>query len=316
MTPLAMLLVLLGESCLLTGEIGAARDAFVERREIKSAASDFCRTGEVVVLAWQGEERAVRSLAAVVTEDATRRQHGWRVVWVEYALSVLELALGHYRDALDALDGVTHDYEENPVLAALAWSDQIEAAVRCGEAQLASEILDRLEQRAGGSTAGPAVGLLTRSRALLADDQDAERLYLQAIDQLSGSRGPAHRARACLLYGEWLRRENRVSEARRQLQIAWELFTEVGAGAFAERARRELAATGASASRSAAERPSQLTPQEETVARLAAAGATNTEIAAELFISPSTVDYHLRKVFRKFGIASRRQLHRMQLEGV
>jgi DNA-binding CsgD family transcriptional regulator len=316
MTPLAMLLVLLGESCLLTGEIGAARDAFVERREIKSAAADFCRTGEAVVLAWQGEERAARSLAAVVTEDATRRQQGWRVVWVEYALSVLELGLGHYRAALDALDGVRHDYEENPVLAALAWSDRIEAAVRCDETQLASEILDRLEQRAGGSTAGPALGLLTRSRALLAADHDAERLYRQAIDQLSGSRGPAHRARACLLYGEWLRRENRVSEARRQLQLAWELFTEIGAGAFAERARRELAATGASASRSAAERPSQLTPQEETVARLAAAGATNTEIAAELFISPSTVDYHLRKVFRKFGIASRRQLHRMQLEGV
>jgi len=226
---------------------------------------------------------------------------------------VLELALGHYRDALGS---VTHDYEENPVLAALAWPDQIEAAVRCGKTQLASEILARLEQRSGGSTAGPAVGLLARSQALLADGHDAERLYLQAIDQLSGCRGPAHRARACLLFGEWLRRENRVSDARRQLQIAWELFTEIGAGAFAERARRELAATGASASRSAAERPSQLTPQEETVARLAATGATNTEIAAELFISPSTVDYHLRKVFRKFGIASRRQLRRMQLEGV
>jgi DNA-binding CsgD family transcriptional regulator len=312
-TPLAMLLVLLGESCLLAGEIGAARDAFAERREIKSAAADFCRTGEVVVLAWRGEERAARSLAAVVTEDATRRQHGWRVVWIEYALGVLDLALGHYRDVLAS---VTDDDEENPVLAALAWPDQIEAAVRCGETQLASETLDRLAQRSGGSTAGPAVGLLTRSRALLADGHDAERLYLQAIDQLSGCRGPAHRARASLLYGEWLRRENRVSDARRQLQIAWELFAEIGAGAFAERARRELAATGASASRSAAERPSQLTPQEETVARLAAAGATNTEIAAELFISPSTVDYHLRKVFRKFGIASRRQLHRMQLEGV
>ena len=312
-TPLAMLLVLLGESCLFAGEIGAARDAFAERREIKSAAADFCRTGEVVVLAWRGEERAARSLVAVITEDAIRRQHGWRVVWVEYALGVLDLALGHYRDALA---GVTHDYEENPVLAALAWPDQIEAAVRCGETQLASEILDRLAQRSGGSTAGPAVGLLTRSQALLADGRDAERLYLQAIDQLSRCRGPAHRARACLLYGEWLRRENRISDARRQLQIAWELFTEIGAGAFAERARRELAATGASASRSAAERPSQLTPQEETVARLAAAGATNTEIAAELFISPSTVDYHLRKVFRKFGIASRRQLQRMQLEGV
>jgi DNA-binding CsgD family transcriptional regulator len=312
MTPLAMLLVLLGESCLFAGEIGAARDAFAERREIKSAAADFCRTGEVVVLAWRGEERAARSLAAVITEDATRRQHGWRVVWVEYALGVLELALGHYRDALGS---VTHDYEENPVLAALAWPDQIEAAVRCGKTQLASEILVRLAQRSGG-TAGPAVGLLARSQALLADGRDAERLYLQAIDQLSGCRGPAHHARACLLYGEWLRRENRGSDARRQLQIAWELFTKIGAGAFAERARRELAATGASASRSAAERPSQLTPQEETVARLAATGATNTEIAAELFISPSTVDYHLRKVFRKFGIASRRQLRRMQLEGV
>ena len=147
------------------------------------------------MLAWRGEERAARSLAAVVTEDATRRQHGWRVVWVEYALSVLELALGHYRDALDS---VTHDYEENPVLAALAWPDLIEAAVRCGETQLASEILDRLAQRSSGSTAGPAVGLLARSRALLADGHDAERLYLQAIDQLSGCRGrPTVPGRAC-----------------------------------------------------------------------------------------------------------------------
>jgi DNA-binding CsgD family transcriptional regulator len=313
MTPLAMLLVLLGESCLLAGEIGAAREAFTERREIKSAASDFCMTGETVVLAWRGEERAARALAAAVTADATRRQHGWRVVWVEYALSVLELALGHYRDALDR---ARHEYEENPVLAALAWPDQIEAAVRCGETRVASEILDRLAQRAGGSTAGPAAGLLTRSRALLADGRDAERLYLQAIDQLHGGRGPAHLARARLLYGEWLRRENRSGDARRQLQVAWELFTDIGAGAFAERARRELAAAGAPASRSAAQRPSQLTPQEETIARQAAAGATNTEIAAELFISPSTVDYHLRKVFRKLGIASRRQLHRMQLESV
>jgi DNA-binding CsgD family transcriptional regulator len=313
MTPLAMVLVQLGESYVLAGEISSARECFTERYEIQSAKEDFCRTGELIVLAWRGEEHAARSLAAVVTEDATRRRQGWKVVWAEYALSILDLGLGHYRDALNR---AAHGYEEDPMLGALAWPDLIEAAVRCGEAQLASEMLDRFVQRSGSSSIRLAAGLAARSRALLADDKDAERYYLQAIDQLSGCRGPAHRARACLLYGEWLRRSDRRSQARRQLQIAWELFTAIGAAAFAERARRELAAAGATALTRAAESPSQLTPQEGTVARLAAAGATNTEIAAELFISPSTVDYHLRKVFRKFGIASRRQLNRMQLEAL
>jgi DNA-binding CsgD family transcriptional regulator len=196
----------------------------------------------------------------------------------------------------------------------MAWPDLIEAAVRCGETQLASEILGRLAQRCSSSTTHLAAGLLARSRALLADDEDAERLYLDAVDYLSKGRGAAHRARAHLLYGEWLRRRDRRNDARRQLQAAWELFTEIGAGAFAERARRELAATGTAVRKRETGPSSRLTPQEESVARLAAGGATNAEIATKLFISPSTVDYHLRKVFRKFGIASRRQLHRMQLE--
>jgi DNA-binding CsgD family transcriptional regulator len=311
MIPLAMLLVLLGESHVFAGEIRSAREVFAERREIQSARGDFCRTGEVVVLAWQGEEQAARSLAAVVIEDAARRRHGWKTVWAEYALSLLDLALGHYRDALDS---VAYAYQENPVLCAMAWPDLIEAAVRCGETQLASEILGRLAQRCSSSTTHLAAGLLARSRALLADEEDAERLYLDAVDHLSSCRGAAHRARAHLLYGEWLRRRDRRNDARRQLQTAWELFTEIGAGAFAERAGRELAATGTTVRKRETGPSSRLTPQEESVARLAAGGATNAEIATELFISPSTVDYHLRKVFRKFGIASRRQLHRMQLE--
>ena len=151
-------------------------------------------------------------------------------------------------------------------------------------------------------------------RALLSDGQAAERLYRQALERLERTRVRVELARAHLLYGEWLRRERRRLDAREQLRTAHELFTEFGMEAFAERARVELEATGEHARKRVVETRDELTPQEAQTSRLAAAGATNQEIAARLFISPNTVDYHLRKAFRKLGVRSRHQLEERLLQ--
>jgi DNA-binding CsgD family transcriptional regulator len=154
------------------------------------------------------------------------------------------------------------------------------------------------------------LGLLALSRALEADEADAEKLYQEAIDHLSHCRGNLRRARAHLLYGEWLRRSRRRLDARVHLHAAHDEFLAMGADAFAERARLELAATGEHARKRRDASRRDLTPQEAQIALLASQGATNPEIAGDLFLSASTVDYHLRKVYRKLDVSSRRQLGR------
>ncbi len=170
------------------------------------------------------------------------------------------------------------------------------------------DALDRLSQTTAASGTDWALGIEARSRALLSEGEAAEALYRQAIERLERTRVRVELARAHLLYGEWLRRERRRLDAREQLRTAHKLFTEFGMEAFAERARVELEATGEHARKRTVETRDDLTPQEAQIARLAADGATNQEIAAQLFISPSTVDYHLRKAFRKLGVKSRHQL--------
>jgi DNA-binding CsgD family transcriptional regulator len=184
----------------------------------------------------------------------------------------------------------------------------IEAAARSGEAELAADALGRLSQTTAASRTDWALGIEARSRALLTEGDAAEPLYREAIERLGRTRIRVELARSHLLYGEWLRRERHRVEAREQLRHAHHSFTEFGMEAFAERARVELAATGEHARKRTVETRDDLTPQEAQISRLAAEGATNQEIAARLFISPSTVDYHLRKVFRKLGIKSRRHL--------
>src|SRR5580704_6394854 len=194
-----------------------------------------------------------------------------------------------------------------------ALPDLAEAAQRSGHHDTTSSIARQLGRLAAASPSPVMLGFLARVRALAAGDSpDADDLYREAIDQHGRAPGPAHLARSHLLYGEWLRRARRPRDARVTLLQAYELLNDIGADGFAERARAELAAAGETRPAKGAVRRGDLTPQEAHVARLAATGATNAEIAAQLYLSSNTVDYHLRKVFRKLGVTSRRQLGREQ----
>ncbi len=259
-------------------------------------------------VAFQGREAEVTPLIEAATRELVRRgdgQQGLRLIhWVT---AVLYNGLGRYEEALAAAQPAGED------TYASWWRDWglvelIEAAARSGKPELAVDALGRLSQATAASGTDWALGVEARSRALLTEGEAAEALYRQAIEALGRTRVRVELARAHLLYGEWLRRERRGLDAREQLRTAHKLFTGFGMEAFAERARVELEATGEHARKRTVETRDDLTPQEAQISRLAAEGATNREIAARLFISPSTVDYHLRKAFRKLGVRSRHQL--------
>jgi DNA-binding CsgD family transcriptional regulator len=212
---------------------------------------------------------------------------------------------GRYGEALaDARQACEHD---DVMAYGRALVELIEAAARSGQSEEATAALDRLSERTQASGTEWALGTEARCRGLLRDD---ESLYRESIERLARSRAVFELARSRLLYGEWLRRENRRTDAREVLRAAHESFSHMGAEAFAERARRELLATGETVRRRTAETLDELTAQEAQVARLARDGHTNPEIGAQLFISPRTVEYHLRKVFTKLGISSRKELRR------
>src|SRR6266851_4993782 len=304
-------LLFLAMSELLDGSLAAVRAHFTERAEIMATVGRRSDVGELVVLAWRGRETEARAAAAAVTRYATEHGHGWMLAFADYARAVLELGLGNYRAAFPSDPG---NYRDNPFLGIVGLPDLIEAASRCGERAVAAEATAEFAARALPGGTAIALGLLAVSRALLADDASAERLYQDAIGHLSHCRGNLRKARAHLLYGEWLRRQKRRLDARTQLHAAHEMFLRMGADAFAERARVELAATGERARKRTNDTRRDLTPQEAQIALLASRGATNGEIAGRLFLSASTVDYHLRKVFRKLELTSRRQLARAMPE--
>jgi DNA-binding CsgD family transcriptional regulator len=197
-------------------------------------------------------------------------------------------------------------------LGASIWllSELIEAAVRSGQPERAASPLAELDEISHAAGTDWALGSHARGAAMLAEGEAAERLYREAIERLSRihTRGCETLARAHLLYGEWLRRENRRVDAREQLRVAHAMLAEMGMEAFAERARRELLATGETVRKRTIDTLDELTPQEVQVARLAAGGQTNPEIGAQLFLSPRTVEWHLRKVFGKLGVSSRKEL--------
>ncbi|WP_026416439.1 helix-turn-helix transcriptional regulator [Actinomadura oligospora] len=222
------------------------------------------------------------------------------------SLAVLEISVGNYSEALAcALPSFESD---KPGLAARTLHEIVEAGVRSGDNTAAKAALTRLEERATSGGTPWGLGLLARCRALMSDDEQAEEHYRASVDLLGRTRIATELARTHLLFGEWLRRRRRRADARAELRIAYEMFTTMGAAAFAERAKTELLATGERPRRRNEQTTHDLTPQEKQVAGLAAAGATNDEIAARLFLSTSTVEYHLTKVFRKLAITSRRKL--------
>jgi DNA-binding CsgD family transcriptional regulator len=238
--------------------------------------------------------------------SATERGEGSGVGLLCWLTALRQNSHGNYREALSAArDACDH---EDVLSYGWALVELIEAAVRAGEPGEGAAALDHLSERTQASGTDWALGIEAGSRALLSEGPDAEALYLEAIERLGRSRGVVPLARARLLYGEWLRRENRRGDAREQLRAAHETFSGIGAHGFAERAGRELQATGETARKRTQDTRDDLTPQEAQIARLARDGLSNPEIGAQLFISPRTVQYHLRKVFLKLDINSRNQL--------
>jgi DNA-binding CsgD family transcriptional regulator len=229
-------------------------------------------------------------------------------ILLEISRAALYNGLGRYADAFTAAGHATKN--AHPYVSPWALPELIEAATRTGNAHLATGALERLTDvtQAGGTDFG--LGIQARSRALLSQGETAEGLHREAIGRLGRTRLRPELGRAHLLYGEWLRRENRRADAREQLRIAHDMLAAMGAGAFAGRARHELLAAGETVRRPAAEPVSTLSAQEVNIARLAADGHTNAEIGAQLFLSARTVEWHLRKIFTKVGISSRRELRK------
>ena len=261
---------------------------------------------DVELLALRGVEAETRS--AVLVNEALADASGFDAAACRglLAISRLELGLGNYRAAFDAASALSGRATLGP--GAIALVDLVEAAVRCGETAAAEHAAEVLASRVVASDTPWGLGLLARCQALLAPDDRAEQYHRESVRVLGETAMRFDLARSQLVYGEWLRRQNRRRDARSQLRTAFDAFESMGADGFAQRALIELRATGEHARRRTADTSALLTPQERQIAELAADRATNPEIAAKLFISAATVDYHLRKVFRKLGISSRRQL--------
>jgi DNA-binding CsgD family transcriptional regulator len=268
--------------------------------------------GNAYLLAWRGNEADARARAADHLAYAIERGQAGIVHFARYALMVLELGLGRYQAALE--NALPLYVDDPPAAGSSVLPNLIEAAVRSGNEETARAALNRLSERTNASGTPLALAFLARSRALLAADTEAESLYQESIDQLGRSPATPELARSHLLFGEWLRRRGRRRDARDQLRTAHEMFASIGLEAFAERARVELLATGERARKRTVETQAQLTPQEAQIARLVREGARNQEIAAQLFISTSTVEYHLVRVFRKLDVTSRTQLARILAE--
>jgi len=305
----------LGAYEVLVGRFDAAEACFEEADEI-SAATGYAGilgktgVGPLILAAWRGEDARTRALAEVCSRDGTARGFGTFVGFAQSALGVLELGLGRYHEAMIAVQDAGLDQ----ILVTRTLPDLVEAAVRCGEEQLATQAAGELAESTTASGTDWAIGVLARSQALLVAGREAEGLYREAIGRLQRSRARTQLARARLVYGEWLRRERRRRDAREELRAASQLFESMGALAFADRAQSELAATGERVHRRTPETLELLTPQERRIATLVSEGAPNAEVAAQLFISSRTVEYHLAKIFRKLRISSRSELARSLLE--
>jgi DNA-binding CsgD family transcriptional regulator len=289
------------------GELSAAASTVAETRSVEEVSGiGSAPYGALILEAWRGGPHTARQLIATTMREARSRGEGVGLAISEYASAVLCNGLGRYDEALVAAASAS-DHQE---VVAENWglSELIEPAARTGRSDLATDALDRLAMKARAAGTDWALGIEARSRALLSEGDRADGLFREAIDHLGSTRVRAELARAHLLYGEWLRRENRRVDARAELRTAYEQFTSFGMGAFAERARLGVEATGETVRKRNVESRDDLTTQERQIAELAGNGLSNPEIAARLFISRRTVEWHLRHVFAKLGIRSRTEL--------
>jgi DNA-binding CsgD family transcriptional regulator len=292
----------------LAGEFAEAASMVAQAEAVSEATgSSIAPYGALTLAVFRGQEAEAAQLIETATEDAERRGEGVALGFMQWLTAVLANSLGRYEEALAAAQRVSEDPD---AIRFGGWAlvELIEAAARNAAPERAVGALHRLSGVARACGTDWALGAEARSRALVSDGAAAESLYREAIDRLGRTRLRVELGRAHLVYGEWLRRQRRTHDARDQLGDAYQIFDSIGAAAFAERARVELRASGGQARERAVEMRDPLTTQEALIARLAGEGASNPEIATQLFISRATVAYHLRKVFTKLGVSSRSQL--------
>jgi DNA-binding CsgD family transcriptional regulator len=308
---LAVLVVavnVLAQAVALSGDFERAESLIAEALAVRDATgAQVAPYGALVLAGLHGREPDASTLIDATIAEASASGQGTAVQYARWARSVVFNGLGRYPEALAAAREASDD---TPELFVSSWalSELIEAATRSNEADVAREAVDRLATITAVANNDWSLGLAARARALVSGGEIAQRLYLEAIERLSKTRLRPEQARAHLLYGEWLRRENHRVEARAELRLAHEMFVAIGMEAFTERARMELLATGEKVRRRDAETRDELTAQERQIAQLARDGLSNPEIGARMFLSPRTVEWHLRKVFTKLGISSRREL--------
>jgi DNA-binding CsgD family transcriptional regulator len=291
-----------------TGDFAAAESLIAELDTVIEATGvRIAPFATVLLSAFRGRELEASAQLRTMLDEVARRGQGVGVTWARWASGILLNGLGRYEEALVEARQAA---DEMPELYFSCWAlpEVVEAAVRSDDPGVAAVYLARLQETARAAGTDWALGVEARSRALLCNGPSADRLYREAIERLGRTQLRPELARAHLVYGEWLRRAGRRLDARDHLRAAHDLLDAIGMDAFAERARRELTATGEKARRRTAESRDELTPQEEQIARLARDGLSNPGIAAMLFLSPRTVEWHLRKVFVKLGIKSRSEL--------
>ena len=309
---LAMLSIALnGQGIVVTwrGDFAAAAQVIGEADAVTEATGTrIAPYGDMLHSAFRGLEAMASGLIDATTRDAIAGGEGLGVQYARWATAILYNGLGRYEQALAAAQLASDDTPEL-FLSGWALAELIEAASRSGESQRGVGAMERLTEDTAAAGTDWGLGIAARSRALLCESGEAESLYCEAIERLGRTRLRPELARAHLLYGEWLRREKRRVDARTHLRIAHEMLTAIGMEAFAERARRELVATGATVRKRTVETSHDLTPHEMQIAQLACDGLSNPEIGARLFISPRTVEWHLRHVFGKLGIRGRIGLH-------
>jgi DNA-binding CsgD family transcriptional regulator/tetratricopeptide (TPR) repeat protein len=299
----------LGHATVWTGDFASTASLIAEADSVATATGSHADpAAELRLRSLQGREAEAAALIAHAMELAATSGQGLTAVQAHWAGAVLYNGLGRYKEAVSAARQATSDPFE-PWFFMWALPELVEAAARGGDTELARDAFARLAETTQPCDTDWALGIEARCQALQSDGAAADGLYREAIDRLSRTRLRPELARAHLLYGEWLRREGRRVDAREQLRTAYDMLVAIGMAGFAERARRELIATGERVRKRSPETRGQLTPQEEQIARLARDGRTNAEIGARLFLSARTVEWHLRKIFTKLGIGSRRELH-------